>query len=171
MTWQSAWVHRGCRVAGQTSPPAAIIHRRLPLLSQLLPVGLCFQLWGGHVTRPQPIRELRCGHAIGSAIDAGPNQNQASSRLPGWLSRLSVGLSGFGSGPDLRVCGFEPHHRLCAGSVGAAWDSLSLSLPLPCSLSLKEKLEKFQKKNEASTEKAPTGKGRAHTRSPVGRRS
>ena len=46
---------------------------------------------------------------------------------------------GFGSGHDLRVCGFEPCAWLCADSAGPAWDSLflSLSLPLPpLSLSL-----------------------------------
>ena len=34
---------------------------------------------------------------------------------------------GFGSGRDLEVRGFVPHNRLCADSVGPAWDSLSPS--------------------------------------------
>ena len=37
----------------------------------------------------------------------------------------------FGLGHDLSVRKFNPHFRLCAGSVESAWDSLSL--PLPCS--------------------------------------
>ena len=46
----------------------------------------------------------------------------------------------FGSGHDLTVCGAEPHVGLCADSAEPAWDSLppSLSLSLPCSLSLKK---------------------------------
>ena len=45
----------------------------------------------------------------------------------------------FGSGHDLTVCGIQALVRLCAGSLEPAWDSLSppLSLPLPCSCSLK----------------------------------
>ena len=41
---------------------------------------------------------------------------------------------GFGSGHDLTVHEFEPFIRLCG--VSTAWNSLSPSLPLPCSLSL-----------------------------------
>ena len=40
----------------------------------------------------------------------------------------------FGSGYDLAVLEFEPHLRLCADSMGPAWDSLplvSLSLSAP----------------------------------------
>ena len=49
---------------------------------------------------------------------------------------------GFGSGHDLTVCGMEPLVGLCDDSMGPAQDSLSpsLSLPLPHSLSLKNKL-------------------------------
>ena len=40
-----------------------------------------------------------------------------------------------GSGHDLTVCGFELHIGLCADGMEPAWDSLSLSLCLPPSLS------------------------------------
>ena len=43
----------------------------------------------------------------------------------------------FGSGHDLTVHGFEPRVGLCADSAEPAWESLSLSLP--CLLSLKNK--------------------------------
>ena len=43
----------------------------------------------------------------------------------------------FSSGHDLMVCEFEPCIRLCADSMEPAWDSLSL--PLPCLLSLFQK--------------------------------
>ena len=39
----------------------------------------------------------------------------------------------FGSGHYLTVHGIKPHIGLCADSEEPAWDSLSLSLPLPCS--------------------------------------
>ena len=42
--------------------------------------------------------------------------------------RLTLDL---GSGRDLTVSGIKPRVRLCADSMGPAWDSLSLSLPLP----------------------------------------
>ena len=42
----------------------------------------------------------------------------------------------FGSGHDLTVCEFEPHVRLCADSMGPAWDSLPPSLSLSLSLGL-----------------------------------
>ena len=44
----------------------------------------------------------------------------------------------FGSACDLMVRGMEPRAGLCVDSVEPAWDSLfpSLSLPLPCELSL-----------------------------------
>ena len=57
---------------------------------------------------------------------------------PGWLSRSSVRLH---SGHDLEVCGFEPHVGLCAGSLEPASDSVSLSLPLPCSRALSPSLK------------------------------
>ena len=43
---------------------------------------------------------------------------------------------------DLMVYGFEPCIGLCADSVEPAWDSLSLSLPIPqlCSLAVKHSL-------------------------------
>ena len=44
----------------------------------------------------------------------------------------------FGSGHDLTVRDMEPHVGLCAESAEPAWDSLSLSLPLPCSLCLSQ---------------------------------
>ena len=31
-----------------------------------------------------------------------------------------------------QVCGFEPHISFCTSNLESAWDSLSLSLPLPC---------------------------------------
>ena len=46
----------------------------------------------------------------------------------------------FGSGHNLTVCGFEPCIRLCSNSAEPAWDSLPLSPPLPCSLSLSQKI-------------------------------
>ena len=49
-----------------------------------------------------------------------------------WFKRPTLGLS---SGHDLTVREFEPYVRLCADSVEPAWDFLSLSPPLPCSLS------------------------------------
>ena len=39
----------------------------------------------------------------------------------------------FSSGQDLMVRELKPRVRLCADSEEPAWDSLSLSLPLPCS--------------------------------------
>ena len=54
--------------------------------------------------------------------------------VPGWLSQLRVRL-GFSSGPDLAVCTANTCIWLWAGSVEPAWDSLSM--PLPCSRSLK----------------------------------
>ena len=54
-----------------------------------------------------------------------------------------TGVAQLGKGPTLdfhsghlMVCGFEPHVGLCAGSAKPAWNALSLSLPLPCVLSL-----------------------------------
>ena len=38
-----------------------------------------------------------------------------------------------GSGPDVTVYEIEPCVGLCADSEKPAWDSLSPSLPLPCS--------------------------------------
>ena len=49
------------------------------------------------------------------------------------VERLTLG---FGSGHELAVCEFEFHVGLCADGVEPAWDSLPLSLPLPCWLSL-----------------------------------
>ena len=48
-----------------------------------------------------------------------------------WVAQ-SVGplALGFSSDRDLTVHGFKPHIRLCADSVGPAWDSPSLSLSL-----------------------------------------
>ena len=40
-------------------------------------------------------------------------------------------INDFGSGHDLMVPEFEPHIRLCADSVGPAWDSVSPSLSFP----------------------------------------
>ena len=52
----------------------------------------------------------------------------------------------FGSRHDLTVCEVEP--RICAVSVDPAWDSLSLSPPLPlsllCTLYLKNKINIFK---------------------------
>ena len=45
----------------------------------------------------------------------------------------------FSSGLDLRVGGFESRIRLCADSAESAWDSLSLSLCAPLSLSPSQK--------------------------------
>ena len=42
---------------------------------------------------------------------------------------------GFSSDRDLTVCEFAPRIGLCTDSAEPAWDSLSLSLPLPRSLS------------------------------------
>ena len=42
----------------------------------------------------------------------------------------------FGSSHDLTVHEFEPHIQLCTESLEPTWNSLSLSLPLPHSLSL-----------------------------------
>ena len=48
---------------------------------------------------------------------------------------------GFGSGHDLTVRGFKPSIGLRADIAEPAWDSLSLSLPLPCSISKINKLK------------------------------
>ena len=57
----------------------------------------------------------------------------------------------FGSGYDLMVREFEPHLELCADSVDPAWDSLSLSAPLPltCSLCLSKQFFFFNVKNRS----------------------
>ena len=59
----------------------------------------------------------------------------------------SVGeASDFSSGRDLVVRGFEPRVELCADSLEAASDSLSLSLPLLGSQSVSfSKIDKYQK--------------------------
>ena len=41
-----------------------------------------------------------------------------------------------GSGHDLMVCEFKPLVGLCTDSTEPDWDSVSLSLPLPCLFSL-----------------------------------
>ena len=66
---------------------------------------------------------------------------QPNVNFPGaWVARLGERLTlGFSSGHDLTICEFELHLEPCAVRVEPVWDSLSLSLPLPClgSLSLK----------------------------------
>ena len=61
--------------------------------------------------------------------------------VPGWLIWSKLLTLDFSSGHDLMICEFEPCIRLCTDNVEPAWDSLSLSLPLPhlctCSLTLK----------------------------------
>ena len=49
-----------------------------------------------------------------------------------------------GSGPDLTVCGTEPHTGLCADSAEPAWDSIPLSAPplFTCTVSLSLKINK-----------------------------
>lgn len=54
---------------------------------------------------------------------------------PGWLNWLSVQLN-FSSGHNLIVQGIKPGMGLCGGHTEPAWDSLSLSLSPPLSLSL-----------------------------------
>ena len=56
----------------------------------------------------------------------------------------------FSSGHDLMVGEFEPHVGLCTDCVESAWDCLSLSLPLPCSLSLCLLINKQTKKTHIS---------------------
>ena len=56
-----------------------------------------------------------------------------------WVAQSVKHLTlGFCSGHDLMVHEFKPRIGLCADSAEPAWDSLSpsLSLPLPCTLSL-----------------------------------
>ena len=56
-----------------------------------------------------------------------------------WVAQLIKHLTlDFSSGHDLMVHGFKSHIRLCADSVGPAWDFLSpfLSAPLLLVLSL-----------------------------------
>ena len=57
--------------------------------------------------------------------------------VPGWLSWLNIWLLIFAQVMILQFCEFEPHIVLCADSVEPDRDSISLSLPHPCSLSLK----------------------------------
>ena len=45
---------------------------------------------------------------------------------------------GFGSGPDLLVCEFEPCVGLCADSEKPAWDSLCPSPAHTCALSVSQ---------------------------------
>ena len=54
-------------------------------------------------------------------------------RVPEWLSQLSDWLLILAQVHDPMICGLEPHVGLCADSVEPASESLSLSLPLPCS--------------------------------------
>ena len=65
---------------------------------------------------------------------------QPNVKNPGaWVAQLGECLTlGFGSSHDLTIREFEPHLEPCAVRVEPVWDSLSLSLPLPClgSLSL-----------------------------------
>ena len=43
-----------------------------------------------------------------------------------WMPQLVKCLTlDFGSGHDVKVCGFEPHVSFCADSVEPAWNSLS----------------------------------------------
>ena len=62
--------------------------------------------------------------------------------VAGSVKRLTLDL---GSGHDLSVRGFKPRVWLCAEGAEPAWNSLSrpLSLPLPCSLSFKNKYTKI----------------------------
>ena len=49
---------------------------------------------------------------------------------------------GFGSGHDLMICGIEPMSSSVPNSMEPAWDSLSLPVSLPFSLSLSQ-INKF----------------------------
>ena len=85
---------------------------------------------GGGVERRKYIKE-RLGGSVGKASD-------------------------FSSGHGLTVHEFEPHVGLCADSSepGACFGfhrSLSLSLPLPCSRSLSQKMNKLKNKLKEST--------------------
>ena len=63
-----------------------------------------------------------------------------------WVAQLVKHLTlDLGSGHDLTAHEFEPHIGLCDGSTEPAWDSLLLSLPLPCTLSLSLKKKKHLK--------------------------
>ena len=67
-----------------------------------------------------------------------------------WVAQsIKRPITGYGSGHDLIVHGFEPHIGLCADGVNPAWDSFSLpflSAPIqlvcPLALSLSLSLSK-----------------------------
>ena len=73
----------------------------------------------------------------------------------GWLSRVSVRLSISAQVMISLSHGFEPHIRLCAGSMEPAWDSLPPSLSAPPLLVLPLSLpkNKFKKVKNAKSEK------------------
>ena len=50
---------------------------------------------------------------------------------------VTVDLS---SGHDLTICGVKPHIRLSAESMETSWDSVSLSLTLPISLTVSKQM-------------------------------
>ena len=72
------------------------------------------------------------------------------------VKRLTLDL---GSGHDLTFRGFEPRVGLWADSTELAWESLShsLSLPLPCVLSLSLKRNKLKKKERGGLEGTDVG--------------
>ena len=75
--------------------------------------------------RRRPLNTVLWG-ALERSFSRGTGRAQSVERL----------ILGFGSGRDLRIREFEPRVGLRAASAESAWDSLSLSLPLPCSPSL-----------------------------------
>ena len=64
-----------------------------------------------------------------------------------WLAQ-SVKHPTLNFGHDLMVHEFKPYVGLCAGSVEPVWDSVSLSVFLPCSLSVSLKMKKKGSKPE-----------------------
>ena len=74
------------------------------------------------------------GYDHGARVDKRRSLKYSVSR-GAWVAQSVRGRTlDFSSGHDLTVRGFKPSVRLCIDSVEPAWDSLSL--PLPCSLSL-----------------------------------
>ena len=85
-------------------------------------------------SRGQEPSNLGCGGGRKGQEDAGIEK---SCRWGAWVAQLVEHPTlEFSSGHNLTVCGFKPRIGLRADSMEPAWDSPSLSLPLPHSCCL-----------------------------------